>query len=347
MRPLALLFVVFHLLAPPIYLAYLIRTGTRFDIVQSIESNLGYGRLIYTHFSHTSYLRRIHPRRQGWRGTLRWLDHRLHAWVEQWRYPAASLLVVPSAGLAEELTRDFDIPQDRIRVIANPVAVQGMRCPRDFERDCFRKGLGLQPSDFTCIFFALGHFERKGLHFIFEALTAPDLRRVHLLVVGGEPDLIARYTRIAETMQIAARIHFVGKQSDVRPFLWSADVFVLPSAYETFSLAAYEAAAAGLPLLAPPLSGIRELLREGRNGFYIEHDAASVTLGLGRITSLTAAERQALGEHASRVASEFSAGPFVEAWRSLYRDWNGSQSFSPAQGQLAIRSGSCQSRLST
>lgn len=326
MRPLALLFVAFHLLAPLVYLAYQIRTGTRFDLIQSIESNLGYGQLIYTHFSHTSYLRQARAPHKGWRGALRWLDHRLHACVERLRYPAATLLVVPSAGLAEELVRDFRIPQERVRVIANPVAVEIMRRPRDFDRDVFRQRFGLQPFDFTCIFFALGHFERKGLRFILEALAAPNLQSVHLLVVGGERNLIAPYVRIAESLAVASRVHFVGMQSDVRPFLWSADIFVLPSSYETFSLAAYEAAAAGLPLLAPPLSGIRELLREGENGFHIEHNTPSVIGGLGKITSLTAAERQALGNNASRVAGEFSSLPFVEAWRNIYRDWNSSQS---------------------
>ena len=44
------------------------------------------------------------------------------------------------------------------------------------------------------------------------------------------------------------------------------DVFVLPTLYETFSLAAFEAAASGLPLVAPAVSGIEELIGDGEAG---------------------------------------------------------------------------------
>ena len=59
-------------------------------------------------------------------------------------------------------------------------------------------------------------------------------------------------------------------QSDVRPYLWSSDVFVFPSLYETFSLVTYEAAASGLPIVVSQLYGVEDLLRDGDNGFLIE-----------------------------------------------------------------------------
>ncbi len=170
-RPLALLFVVFHLVAPLKYLWHKMRTGERFDLVQSVESNLSFGSLVYSHFSHTTYLRNHNTTRRGLRGMLRWLDNWLHARAESFRYPAAEFIVTPSIGLAEELKRDFRVASKKVSVIANPIAIRRMERPADFNRDSFRHGLGFAPSDFVLIFSALGQFERKGLPLILESLT--------------------------------------------------------------------------------------------------------------------------------------------------------------------------------
>ncbi len=155
-RPLALLFVVFHLVAPLKYLWHKMRTGERFDLVQSVESNLSFGSLVYSHFSHTTYLRDHRTTRRGLRGMLRWLDNWLHARAESFRYPAAELIVTPSTGLADELKHDFRVRPEKVSVIANPIAIRRMERPADFNRDGFRQGLGFAPSDFVLVFSALG-----------------------------------------------------------------------------------------------------------------------------------------------------------------------------------------------
>jgi glycosyltransferase involved in cell wall biosynthesis len=107
-------------------------------------------------------------------------------------------------------------------------------------------------------------------------------------------------------------------QSDVRPYLWSADVFVFPSSYETFSLVTYEAAAAGLPIVVSQLNGVEDLLVDGDNGFLIETTAAGVKKGLERVLSLTVAERHIMGQRARQAASASSEEQFVDAWRAFY-----------------------------
>jgi glycosyltransferase involved in cell wall biosynthesis len=320
-RPLALLFVVFHLLAPLVYLWHRFRTGKRFDLVQSVESNLSFGRLLYSHFSHTTYLRHHRPSFRGLRGVLRWLDHWLHACVEHFRYSSTKQIVTPSLGLGEELQRDLHVPVKKISVIANPIAIKRMEPPRNFDRDDFRRRFRLAVGDFVLVFSALGQFERKGLPLLFEALQAPSLMKAKLLVIGGEPDLITEYQQRADALGVGQRIHFVGMQADVRPFLWSGDVFVLPSAYESFSLVTYEAAAAGLPILAPALNGIRDLLQDGKNGFEISRNVTSIIHALERIATLSTRERLKMGEEARLSAGRFSEERFIDAWRSVYGNW--------------------------
>ncbi len=109
----------------------------------------------------------------------------------------------------------------------------------------------------------------------------PRTEQLKLIVVGGEADLIARYRQEAAKYQLGNRVKFVGMQSDVRPYLWSSDVFVFPSLYETFSLVTYEAAASGLPIVASHLYGVEDLLKDGDNGFLIETTVGGVTRGAG------------------------------------------------------------------
>jgi glycosyltransferase involved in cell wall biosynthesis len=318
LRPMALLFVVYHLMAPLSYLFYRLRGGAKFDLVQTLESNLLFGDLLYSHFCHRMYLRHhwTNSGAKGLHGWLRWLDHKLHAWMESFTYPRAKQVVVPSLGLAGELRAEFPFIENKLTVLPNPVRLESLQMPCDFDRVAFRQGLEIDDQDLVGLFVALGQFERKGLPLLLQALAGTE--HVKLIVVGGQADLIARYREQAAKHQLSDRVKFVGMQSDVRPYLWSSDVFVFPSCYETFSLVTYEAAASGLPIVVSRLYGVEDLLHDGDNGFLIEPSVAGVTRGLERILRLSHAARHTMGQRARLAASACSEEHFVDAWRALY-----------------------------
>lgn len=336
LRPMALLFIAFHLFAPIIYLWHRLTSRKAFDLVQSVESNLGFGELIYAHFSHTTYLKAKHAGASGTRGVLRWADHALHAMLEPLRFRSAKRLVVPSRGLEQELQSEFKLAKTKIEVIANPIAVQRFEDSKSFDRQAFRAGMNLDPSDVVCVFIALGHFERKGLPVLLEAMRSPELDAIRLIVVGGEPDLIRTYIARASRMGIDSHVRFVGFQQDARPYLWCADAFILPSSYETFSLAAYEAAAAGLPVIAPPLNGISDLLVDGQTGFLIEPTIDSISGALLRLLQTPLTERMKIGLRAQQSAAAYSTERFVESWKDLYRRWPMHRSMLPCASATRI-----------
>jgi glycosyltransferase involved in cell wall biosynthesis len=319
-RPLALLFVVYHFMAPLCYLLYRVRGGAKPDLVQALESNLAFGDLLYSHFCHGMYLKHHWSKSgaKGLRGWFRWLDHQLHAWMENFTYPRARQIVVPSRGLARELKTEFPYIEDRLTVLPNPISLERLQMPGDFDRQAFRQNLGIEDRDLVGLFVALGQFERKGLPLLLQALGTPEMQRVKLIVVGGEPDLIARYADETTRNQLGNRVKFVGMQSDVRPYLWSSDVFVFPSLYETFSLVTYEAAASGLPIVVSQLYGVEDLLVDGNNGFLIKTSVAGVREGLERVLGLSPDDRQAMGQRARLAASGCSEEHFVDAWRAFY-----------------------------
>jgi glycosyltransferase involved in cell wall biosynthesis len=319
-RPLALLFLCYHLLAPLCYLLHRIRHRVRFDLIQMVESNLSFGDISYSQFCHRAYLKYQWPqaRARDVRGWLRWLDHWLHALVEPHIYRHVRKIVVASEGLARELKREYPWTADKIHIIPNPINLDCMLPPHDFDRDALRNELGLGQDELTLAFIALGQYERKGIGLLLEALKRLNGAGIRLLVVGGEADLVKSYrARVAE-MGLDFHVTFVGMQRDVRPYLWMSDAFVLPSYYEVFPLVSLEAAAAGLPLMITPLNGVEEFLVDCKNGLLLDRSVDGVERGLVRLLSMSREHRLRLGEQARRDVSRYSVESFLLAWRNFY-----------------------------
>ncbi len=321
-RPLALLFIWYHLIAPIIYLWHILRTGRRFDLIQMVESNLAFGDLSYTHFCHRAYL--LHHWKKsgatGLRGAARWIDHKLHAIVEPWVFRHRKNILVPSQGLAGELIAQYPFVRDRVQVLHNPIDTNHLaHPPAEYDRNGFRQALGFKPDDIVMIFIALGHFERKGLPVLMEAMASLNQPSLKLLVIGGTDDLIDRYKAKARANGIDQRIVFAGMQRNVGEHLWAADVFVFPSLYETFSLVTFQAAAAGLPIIVCRLHGVVELIEDGQSGMMVRPTAASVAEALRRFIALPPDRRADMGRSAQQRSGVFSIVAFAEAWRNFYR----------------------------
>ena len=88
----------------------------------------------------------------------------------------------------------------------------------------------------------------------------------HLLMVGDGPDR-DNAARFAAELGVSERVHFLGEQDEVRSLLSIADVFLLPSAQESFGLAALEAMACEVPVVASSVGGLPEVIQHGVNGF--------------------------------------------------------------------------------
>ena len=87
-----------------------------------------------------------------------------------------------------------------------------------------------------------------------------------LLMVGDGPDL-AEASRLAKALGVDRDVDFLGVQDQVVPLLSAADVFLLPSAQESFGLAALEAMACEVPVVASRVGGLPEVIEDGVSGF--------------------------------------------------------------------------------
>jgi N-acetyl-alpha-D-glucosaminyl L-malate synthase BshA len=87
-----------------------------------------------------------------------------------------------------------------------------------------------------------------------------------LLMVGDGPDL-ADAVRLTRDYHLQEKVQFLGDQEQVVPLLSAADLFLMPSAQESFGLAALEAMACEVPVIASRVGGIPEVIDHNVDGF--------------------------------------------------------------------------------
>jgi N-acetyl-alpha-D-glucosaminyl L-malate synthase BshA len=87
-----------------------------------------------------------------------------------------------------------------------------------------------------------------------------------LLMVGDGP-AVAETSQLARALGVADDVEFLGEQDQVVPLLSAADVFLLPSSQESFGLAALEAMACEVPVVASRVGGLPEVIEHGVTGF--------------------------------------------------------------------------------
>jgi N-acetyl-alpha-D-glucosaminyl L-malate synthase BshA len=87
-----------------------------------------------------------------------------------------------------------------------------------------------------------------------------------LVMVGDGPEFSAVAHR-AKSLNVAERVELVGKQANISDYVGIADVSLLPSELESFGLAALEAQACEVPVIASRVGGIPEVVTDGETGF--------------------------------------------------------------------------------
>jgi UDP-glucose:(heptosyl)LPS alpha-1,3-glucosyltransferase len=225
-------------------------------------------------------------------------------WGERWVYRPSRVraLIGVSAGVAHELAYNFPSMADRIRVIPNGVDTEVFFPP-------VRDSAGPQR---TAIFVG-GEWEAKGLAIAIDAVSRASGWRLRVVGRGDR----YRFATLAD--ELCADVEFLGIRNDVAALYREADAFVLPTAYETFSLVAYEAAASGLPLLIPRVSGTTELIEHGVNGWFVERSATDIADHLNLLAA-DPGQAAAMATAARSSALAWDWDRMVQSHLELYRE---------------------------
>jgi UDP-glucose:(heptosyl)LPS alpha-1,3-glucosyltransferase len=232
------------------------------------------------------------------------------------RINRAATFVCVSEGLSEELREHFPALAERVLTIHNGIdtaAFAAGRRSREDKAEVLRSALAIGEGRLVAAFVA-SEWERKGLAAVIQALAfAPEWD----LVVAGGGDR-SHYQSLAESLGVGDSVHWLGVTRDVDVVYEMADALVLPTSYESFSLVSFEAAASGLPVLATPVHGVRELIVDGQSGFLITRDPSSIATRLGHLAADPELRRR-LGEAARDAAQSFDTSRMVAEHHELYR----------------------------
>ena len=141
-----------------------------------------------------------------------------------------------------------------------------------------------------------------------------------LLMVGDGPDL-AEAAQRARLLGIGGEVHFLGEQDQVLPLLSVSDAFLLPSAQESFGLAALEAMACEVPVVASRVGGLPEVITHGETGFLHPPDDLA---GMARSAIMLLTDRQLHGRIAARarqaVHERFCHEKIVPIYEAYYEE---------------------------
>jgi D-inositol-3-phosphate glycosyltransferase len=241
------------------------------------------------------------------------------------------------ATLAELTQLRFLYKADSSKMVVIPPGVDVSRF-YPIPADEARTYIGLKPDDRMILF--VGRIEPlKGVDTLLEAMSCLQLKekkRVHLAIIGGEPDAdpemmtaeMARLMNLCEVLGLDQSVVFLGKRDqDKLPYYYSAaEVVVMPSQYESFGMVALEAMACGTPVVASEVGGLAYLVRDGETGFTIPAEEPE-TLCDKLSWLLTEDElRQKMGSQAAAHAQDYAwekiAKQIVEVYEGLRKTKN-------------------------
>lgn len=253
----------------------------------------------------------------GEHGTLETRSRNVFFQRWAWRVPQRVLAVCGT--LAEQLAAVVGFPRNRITVIPNGVDTDRFR-PANGKAEA-RREFGL-PERGTVLGMVARLIPVKNHAGVFHAVAA--LREagtdVHLALAGDGP-LRGDLQRLADTLAIVDRVHFLGETQRVERILHALDIYVSNSHREGMSNTILEAMACGLPIIATAVGATEELLAGGGAGLLIPpRDTLSLVHACRELLRQPAL-RGTLGLAArDRAETVFSLSRMIEGYSRMYLD---------------------------
>ena len=139
-----------------------------------------------------------------------------------------------------------------------------------------------------------------------------------LVMVGDGPERSSVFYH-AEQMGMEEHTIFVGKQVNIAEYLGVADVFLLPSELESFGLAALEAQACEVPVIATRIGGIPEVINEGESGFLSDVGDVNKMSADTLVLLQDEEKRRAFGERGRELAVQrYSTDKIIPQYIAFY-----------------------------
>jgi glycosyltransferase involved in cell wall biosynthesis len=215
-----------------------------------------------------------------------------------------------------------EYPPDAIHVVMNGLHTRDRLRPE--LRSRLRAELGIGPG--TLLIGGAGHLApRKGFDLLLRAFAAADLPAARVAIAGGG-EYLAQLQALAVELRVDDRVHFLGHRDDGPDVIAGCDVFVLGSRNEGMANVMLEAMAAGVPVVATDVSGVRRAL--GREpgappaGWIVPPDdptamGAAIREVAGALAAHPERVRERTGEALCRIRGRFGVERMVSECEAI------------------------------
>lgn len=222
-----------------------------------------------------------------------------------------------SQNLKEETYKNFNITKD-IKVIYNFVDVQRFHTHHKNNCRCL-----FAPNNEKIIMHASNFRSVKRVPDVVK--TFANLRKeieAKLLMVGDGPERVY-CEELARELNVDTHVKFLGKQEKVEEIFPCSDLFILPSEYESFGLAALEAMASHTPVLSTNVGGIPEVNIDGKTGYL--YNTGDVEAASKKAIEILSDEKLlcTMKENAYRHALEFDIDKIIPHYEDFYQKFLG------------------------
>ncbi len=222
----------------------------------------------------------------------------------------AAYVIANSDSLRDLARKSF--PGESIQVITNGICVNTFY-PRDIN--------GGKDKEIRVLCVAR-LIDRKGVEYLLKAMGLNESSRFILYLAGDGP-LTPELRRLARQLGIEMKIEFLGfvYGEALTKRYQEADIFVLPSLSESFSMALLEAMASGLPIVATNVGGIPELITDGENGFLVPPaDPDSLSDAIERLATSSDMRHQFALANRRKTEGSYTWSRIAEAYLKRYQD---------------------------
>jgi len=255
--------------------------------------------------------------------TLDYLGRRaaglVYGGLNAWALRRMDALVCVSEAMAELYRgRGFG----RVYAIYNGVDFAAPRLTVAREARAAALGVPVRPED--VLLGTAARFDSvKDLPTLLRGFARTEDPRLKLLLAGAGPEE-GRLRALANELNLAGRVFFLGWLEDVEPLYAALDAAVLTSRSETFPYALTMAARYAIPAVSTAVGGVGALIEDGVNGcLFPVGDEKALAEALDRLAA-SPAERAKMGAALRQKAEErFSLAAMAERQREIYRSVTG------------------------
>lgn len=248
----------------------------------------------------------------------------LLAKIEHWLHTKMDIIVSNSKIIHEQLATLEAVPLHKLRLIYNGIDMQRF-INKKHEHQMIRQQFNLSNSTLTFIVIA-NILPYKGHATLLRALGTIDAQlpqNWQLLCVGRKSDYCIELEAMAQELNIATHVYFLGQQptAAVEQLLAIANIAISPSYEEGLSNAIIEAIAAGVPLIVTDVGGNPEIVTHNKTGLIIpSKDMTALSTAILTLVRNPQRAAELVTNGKQHVQQHFSLDACADAYHQLYME---------------------------